>query len=459
MPQTNVLFIAVDDLRPQLGCYGDENAITPHIDHLAQQGMVFKRAYCQQAVCNPSRSSLMTGRYPDSIQIWDNATHFRDTTPDVVTLPQHFKNHGYHSECIGKIYHDPRAHRDEQSWSVEEKLAFTREVRGKYVLEENLKLYQPDGKPGLETPAAAECADVPDNAYIDGRVAECAIERLQDIATQNQPFFLAVGIRRPHLPFSAPKKYWDMQHPERVARIANPLPPKDVPQIALHDSSELRLYSDIPDLGEVTKEQSAYLRHGYYAATSYADAQIGKVIAELDRLNLRQNTAICLYSDHGWHLGEHSLWGKRTNFEIATRAPLIISAPNQKTAGQTSRSLVEFIDIYPTLTELCNLPVPSELEGRSLAPILENADTQIRDVAQSQFPRPAHSRKFNRMGYSIRTDRFRYTEWRDDKTNEAEEKELYDHDNDPLETINLAAKPEHKENVQHLSNKLREKVG
>ena len=449
----NVLFIAVDDLRPQMGCYGDADAVTPHMDALARRGMVFERAYCQEAVCNPSRASLMTGRRPDTTRVWDLQTHFREALPEVVTLSQHFKEHGYHSECIGKIYHDPRFHRDQASWSVEEKLAFTKEVRGKYVLEENLRTYQPAGTPGKEKAAATECADVPDEAYIDGRVANCAVDSLRDISKQVQPFFLAVGFRRPHLPFSAPKRYWDMQNPERISTIANPLPPKDVPKIALHDSKELRGYTDIPDLGEITEAQSAHLRHGYYAAMSYTDAQIGKVLGELESLGLRENTVICLWGDHGWHLGEHGLWGKTTNFELDTRSPLIFSVPGQVTAGQRSRSLAEFTDIYPTLVDICGLPSPEGLEGRSLKPILADSRATVRDFALSQFPRPG------RMGYSIRTDQWRYTEWTDSETGEGRERELYDHDEDPLETVNLAVRAEHDERIRDLSAHLHGIIG
>lgn len=442
--RTNVLFIAVDDLRPQLGCYGDPDAISPHIDAIAANGTVFDRAYCQQAVCNPSRASLMTGLRPDRLRVWDLQTLFRDTCPDVVTLPQHFKDHGYHAECIGKIYHDPRSHQDERSWSVPELLAITSEVRGKYVLEENLRTYQPNGVPGKEKAAATECADVLDNAYIDGRVADCAVERLAHIAELDKPFFLAVGFRRPHLPFSSPKMYWDLQHPERVAIIANPLPPEDVPQIALHNWQELRGYTDIPDLGEMTAEKSAHLRHGYYAAISYVDAQIGKLMTQLSALGLADNTVVCLWGDHGWHLGEHALWGKTTNFELDTRSPLIISSPGQSSAGATSTSLVEFIDVYPTLVDLCELPQPSDLAGKSVARLLSRPGESIKEYALSQYPRP------NRMGYSIRSDNFRYTEWIDLQTKQPRERELYDHAGDPLETKNLANQDQYQDVIDAL---------
>ncbi|MDP6544617.1 MAG: sulfatase [Phycisphaerae bacterium] len=447
-PRRNVLFIAVDDLRPQMGCYGDPHAVTPRMDRLAKHGMVFRRAYCQQAVCNPSRASLMTGRYPDTIKVWDLGTHFRKHMPNVVTLPQHFKNHGYHTECIGKIYHDPRRFRDKPSWSVPEQLAFTREVRGKYVLKDNLRIYQPGGRPGKEKAAATECADVPDNAYIDGRVADKAVQRLGVLRKQDKPFFLAVGFRRPHLPFSAPKKYWDMQKSQRIGKPANPTPPANVPKIALHDWRELRGYTDIPRSGKLTDAQTANLRHGYYAAMSYVDAQIGRVLAELDRLDLRSRTVICLWGDHGWHLGEHGLWGKTTNFELDTRVPLIFAIPGQKTAGQSTRSLAEFTDIYPTLVELCELPAAESLEGRSIIPVLKDPTATVRKAAFSQFPRGRI------MGYSMRTDHYRYTEWRALKTGQVVARELYDHHTDAKEMVNIAADKEHQATADKLSKLL-----
>ena len=394
----------------------------------------------------------MTGLRPDTILVRDNESHFRTAVPDVITLPQYFKNHGYQTECIGKIYHDPHYHQDAESWSVPERLAVTSEVRGKYVLEENLRVYQPEGKPGREKAAATECADVPDNAYIDGRVADCALHRLAKLASQENPFFLATGFRRPHLPFSSPKKYWDMQHPERIAKIANPLPPEDVPMIALHDWRELRGYSDIPDLGALSEDQSAHLRHGYYAAVTYIDAQIGKLTSKLVDLGLSDSTIVCLWGDHGWHLGEHSLWGKTTNFELDTRSPLLLSAPGQAKSGTISNALVEFVDLYPTLLDLCGLPRGDFLEGESMASLLDTPEKSIKEYAFSQYPRP------NRMGYSIRSRRFRYTEWVELHTKQGRERELYDHENDPLETKNLANQARSRATVADLSAALHSKI-
>ncbi len=446
----NVLMVAFDDLRPNLGCYGDANAITPHIDKLAQNGVVFNRAYCQQAVCNPSRASLMTGCYPDTTRVWDLKAHFREAMPNVVTLSQHFKNHGYQSDCIGKIYHGSAGVQDAPSWSSEAELTHTREY--KYVLPENI-----DAKTkGFKKAAATECADVDDSAYIDGMVADRTVERMKELADIDRPFFLSVGFRKPHLPFSAPKKYWDMQDKESIGVIANPLPPEDVPEIALHDWVELRGYSDIPDLGPLSPAQEAHLRHGYYAATSYADAQLGKVIAELDRLGLRETTVICLWGDHGWHLGEHGLWCKTTNFELDTRSPLIFCLPDGRCSGRSTDALAEFVDVYPTLAELCGLPLPEALEGTSLVPVLDDPDAVVRDCARSQFPRPWPEKKdgFSHMGYSIRTDRYRYTEWREMPSGASHARELYDHNNDSMETVNLAGHDDHADIAAELQNLL-----
>lgn len=425
--QLNVLFIAVDDLRPQLGCYGDTIAQTPNIDKLAGSGVLFNRAYCQQAVCSPSRTSLMTGRRPNTTKVWDLKTHFRSTIPDVVTLPQYFRNNGYHTQSIGKIYHDPASAQDAPSWSVPEISAVTKK-EGKYVLPANRQTRSSKA-------AATEQADVPDNAYIDGQVADQALEVLRKI--RDKPFFLAVGFRRPHLPFSAPKKYWDMYDRENIPLPLHRTPPGNIPAYAVHNNQELSGYSDIGSNDSITDQKKRELLHGYYAAVSYTDAQIGKVLAELDRLHLTKNTIIVLWSDHGFHLGEKGLWAKSTNYELDTRVPLIIAAPG-KAQGAKSDQLVELVDLYPTLAELGNLPVPGGLEGTSLAPLLTRPDQPWKNAVFSQFPRPwLYKGQPATMGYAIRTDRYRYVEWRDFKTDTVKATELYDHQADPGEVNNI----------------------
>lgn len=465
----NVLFIAVDDLRPALGCYGTPIIKSPHIDALARTGTVFNRAYCQQAVCSPSRTSLLTGRRPDITKIYDLQTHFRLHLPDVVTLPQFFKEHEYHTQSLGKVYHDLLD--DPQSWSVRswvpqdqmygrpENQAAVRKKRER--LRSEGELLQVDSIKRDPTTRAVlkivrkgnvraigpawEDPDVPDNALRDGMLADKAIEVLGQV--KDKSFFLAVGFYRPHLPFVAPKKYYDLYRPQKLQLAGNPYAPKDVPKIALTNSGELRTYSDIPTQGAVSDEKARELIHGYYATVSYVDAQIGRVLAELDRLGLGERTVVVLWGDHGWQLGEHGLWCKHTNFEVATRSPLIISAPGQANRGVTTDALVEFVDIYPTLVELCGLPMPEGLEGSSFVPVMNAPHRRWKRAAFSQYPRG------EAMGYSMRTGRYRYTEWAK-QGKPAIGVELYDHKADPHENVNLAGQSEHKELTSRLSKQL-----
>lgn len=441
----NVLFIAVDDLRCQLRCYGDSVAITPNIDTLATRGILFNRAYCQQAVCNPSRSSVMTGRRPNTTKVWDLETHFRKALPDVVTLPQYFKKHGYHAQSVGKIYHDPAWAQDSLSWSVSETLAVT-ETKGKYTLKVNL----PDT--GSWKTSSTESAPVTDEAYIDGQVSNSAIEILQKI--KDKPFFLAVGFRRPHLPFSAPEKYWKLYDRQKLPLPKHQAKPEHVPDIALHRSIELRGYNDIPDTGPLSEEKIRELIHGYYASTSYVDAQIGKIMDELDRLGLKESTLIVLWSDHGYHLGEHGLWCKTTNFELDTRVPLIIAQPGQRKKGVRTDALVELVDLFPTIADLSGLQVPKELEGTSLKPLLKNPGTSVKKASYSQFPRSIKKSDSQLMGYSVRTDHFRYTEWQDLRSGKVVASELYDHRRDPYEMKNVVAEKIYVNDIQELSTML-----
>jgi arylsulfatase A-like enzyme len=441
----NVLFIAVDDLRPQLGCYGSSEIRTPRIDALARRGTVFTRAYCQQAVCSPSRTSLLTGRRPDTTRIYNLVDHFRQNLPEVVTLPQWFKQHGYHAQGLGKIYHGGLD--DPPSWSVPSwpsraqpasPAAATQQARDRQ--RERQQARRRNRGPSWRAP------DVADSDLFDGQLADRAIETLQEV--KDRPFFLAVGFHKPHLPFVAPKKYFDLYPPEKIRLPRNPFPPKEAPRMALHNSGELRSYSDIPEAGPISDEKARELIRGYYAASSYADAQIGRVLYELDRLGLREQTVVVLWGDHGWQLGEHGLWCKHANFERATHSPLIVSAPGQKHRGAKTEVLAEFVDIYPTLCELAGLPAPEGLEGTSLVPVMENPRRQWKKAAFSQYPRGRV------MGHSMRTDRCRYTEWAE-PGQEPVARELYDHRSDPEENANIADRPENRELVQRLSRELR----
>ncbi|MBN2295295.1 MAG: sulfatase [Pirellulales bacterium] len=320
----NVLFLAIDDLRPALGCYGDKTALTPNIDRLASRGMVFNRAYCQQAVCSPSRLSLLSGLRPDTIRVWDLATHFREAVPDAVTLPQHFKNHGYHTLSIGKIFHGGgKPAKDPPSWSAEPQYDIVRNAKMRYALPKNLK-----GKKSKRS--AAEAADVPDNAYIDGVVCDASIAALDELQKRDDPFFLAVGFRKPHLPFCAPRKYWDLYDRSKIPLPVTTEHPRGAPELAVRSWKELEGYTDIPEDGQLSLKKIRELRHGYYACVSYIDAQVGRLLDELDRRKLSKNTVIVLWGDHGYHLGEQGLWTKANNYEWSTRVPLIIAGRNNQ---------------------------------------------------------------------------------------------------------------------------------
>lgn len=432
----NVLFIAADDLRNDLGCYGHPMVKTPHLDRLAERGLVFDRAYCQQAVCNPSRASILTGRRLDSLRVWDLPTHFRAHAPDAVTLPQHFLNHGYFTQNIGKIFHNwiHEVQGDPASWSVPAVMHFANHGADKPQVEGELP-------PDLARDPKCECRDVPDEAYFDGRVAALAVEALRQRKEAGKPFFLAVGFWKPHSPFNAPKKYWDLYRREEIAMPKNPDWPQDAPRIAWHDSREI--LGAGAKARKVSEDNIREMRHGYLANISYMDAQIGRVLDELDRLGLAGNTAVVFWSDHGYHLGEQTLFAKTSNFELDARVPMILAVPGMKTAGQRTGSLAELMDLYPTLAELCGLPKPARVEGVSLAPVLADPSAVVREAALTQHPRPAYYDREplkapTHMGYSVRSATHRYTEWRDWVSGETAARELYDHRIDPGETRNLA---------------------
>lgn len=425
----HVLFIAVDDLRVELGCYGDAHVLSPHIDRLADQGTLFERAYCQQTVCNPSRASLLTGLSPDTLRVWDLPTHFRTTTPNAVTLPQLFMKNGYHAQCVGKIFHNWRQDDwkgDPTSWSVPSVLNYNTHGRDTAQVDEPVPPNLASGINGIE------CRDVPDNAYYDGRVADRAVTALQELSRRDQPFFLAVGFWKPHTPFNAPKKYWDLYQRDQVPVPAHVTPPVDVPDAALTSAR----YDAGPN-----SDQLREMHHGHLAAISYLDAQVGRVLQELDASGLRDRTIVVFWSDHGLHIGEHGLTRKTTAFELDARVPLIISAPGFA-APQKTAALVELLDLYPTLADLCELTPPAALQGLSLRPLLQDPSASIHTAALTQTPRPNYLRgKLPEiMGYSIRLEDYRYTEWRRFADGTVTARELYDHRHDPLETVNVAGR-------------------
>jgi iduronate 2-sulfatase len=446
----NVLLICVDDLKPLLGCYGDKQIQSPNIDRLAKRSVLFERAYCNQAVCAPSRNALMTGVRPTTLGIYDLGTNFRQAAPNAVTLSQYFMRHGYRAEALGKIFHVGHGnHEDPASWSVPH-------VGGKtvsYLLPENHAkqgmtreeaLFSNETDVGkLPRGAAYESADVSDDEYPDGKIAQEAIRRLRAAkAKPAEPFFLAVGFLKPHLPFCAPKKYWDLYD-----RASFKLPelrkaPEGAPPYAPSTWGELRQYSETPNSGPLSDEQGRTLIHGYHAVVSYMDAQLGRVLDELDRLDLASNTIIVLWGDHGWHLGDHGMWCKHTNYEEANRIPLMISAPGVGRPGTRTRALAETVDLYPTLCELAGLPAaknPQPLEGSSLVPVLERPSREGKEAVYHVFPRNRQGEGAI-LGRAVRTERYRLVEWKKpgSATNRIEF-ELYDYKTDPAETKNLAS--------------------
>ncbi len=449
----NVLMLVVDDMNAWVGCMGHPAARTPNIDRLASRGRLFQRAYCQQAVCNPSRASVMTGRRPDTLKVWDLRRHFRDTFPDIVTLPQHFKSHGWFTQGIGKIFHNgtTKPQGDPASWSVPQSWHWAPHWKD-WVVVGGEKGEEPKKKGG-----PVQRLDVADDAYWDAQIASDAIAALGTCAKRDQPFFLAVGFWKPHLPFNAPRKYWDLYDRDDIASPASPDAPHDGPEIALHDWRELRNYAGMPKKGRLTREQTLELRHGYLAAISYVDAQIGRVLDALDKSGEADNTVVALWSDHGFHLGEHSLWCKTSTYELDARVPLIIASPEMAQRGESTQAAVELIDLYPTLVDLCGLPSIAGLEGVSLRSLLEDPGAAVKEGALTQHPRPAYYKgNPDVMGYSVRSGGFRYTEWRDWKTGRPVAVELYDHAADPLEDKNVAHKDAHRAERERLSRLLGE---
>lgn len=454
----NVLFIAVDDLRPQLGCYGFNYMQTPFMDELGASGCVFERAYCQQAVCSPSRTSLMTGLRPDDTKIYDLRTHFRDTIPDAVTLPQYFKQNGYHSQAYGKIYHGPLD--DAASWSVPwhpsgPRVRTDRPQSGNYVTPEGIAAHQQakaeweaGGRKGMIFGLPYEIQDIDDDEHGDGALSLAAEQTLAQLAENpEEPFFLGVGYRKPHLAFLAPKKYWDLYPEDSIDLDDNPFRPKGAPDIALTEWGELRAYATVPKEGPLSEEMARNLIRGYYACTSFIDAQVGRLMAALKKHDMWENTVICLWGDHGFHLGDKGLWCKHTNYETAVHSPLLMRDPNSS-GGKKTRGLCEFVDVYPTLCDLADLEIPTNLAGISLAEPIARDKQTIKEAAFSQYPRG------NIMGYSMRTDRYRFTTWENQNTGNQTAMELYDHENDPNEMVNIAEQADSQPVVSELTTLL-----
>lgn len=500
----NVLFLSLDDFGPYLKGYGHEQIIAPNMDGLMDRGFAFDRAYCQIAICAPSRSSLMTGMRPDSVAVYDLATHFREKVPNVVTLPQHFKNNGYYAQAVGKNFHPAFTFHsdvdgqpslaDPVSWDVPTWLPGPpRYYHTPEGIADVKKVFARTRMRKDETPDdwykyvlrgfAVEAPDVPESALYDGQVTDKALQVLREIADRQraapageaQPFFMGVGFLKPHYPFIAPKKYWELYDRSEIKLAENNFPPRDAPPISLQVHwAEARAQSDVPNTGAILPAQQREMKHGYFACISYVDALIGRLLAELERQNLTDNTIIMLWGDHGFSLGENSIWAKLTNSEMSTRVPLLVVDPRKPELRGRSAGLVELIDMYPTLCDLAGLPKPEHLEGSSFVPLMEEPERPWKTAAFSQYHRyPIKNYRRHplaidtpmgywdyppegAMGYSMRTDRYRFTLWHvTDQPDNVLGLELYDHQVDPAENVNIAGHPDQAELVAQLTQKLK----
>ena len=488
----NVLFIAIDDMRPEFNCYGESHIKSPNVDKLAAKGLLFERAYCQQPICNPSRASIMTGMRPEKNGVFHNNQYFRDTVPNAITLSQHFINNGYNAAYAGKIYHRRTESDDDKSWNfktVNPKLKRVKLIGG-YAKKENQEIFKKNkvdlmkqyGKipGGLLHGPAFEMADVNDHDYPDGWAALQAIETMKKMKETGKPFFMAAGFKKPHLDFIAPKKYWDMYNRKDIELAHQKKAPEGGATTGLHCSFELRTRHGIPKSGDIGPELSKTLLHAYYACASYVDAQVGLMIDFLKKEGLADNTIIVLWGDHGWHLGDMGVWGKATNYEISARVPFMIYAPGMKSSGKKTKALVELMDIYPTLAELAGLEQPKQLQGKSLVPLMANSEIEWNEPVLTQYPNPAlrewaalplspemretffgplinakeseikaqFGSNFKRehfentlMGYSLRTDRYRFIAWLDrtDHSKAPVMVELYDLKESQMEKVNIAS--------------------
>lgn len=438
----NVLFLAIDDLRPELNCYGKSMIHSPNIDALAAEGLLFQQAYCNIPVCGASRASLMTGLRPTVSRFITYFTWADKDAPGIKTLPTLFRENGYHTISNGKIFHHRTDSKEswDEIWYPEVSTTWRDYQVPKNITMDTLSSRNRRGP-------AWECAEGPDSMYFDGRIALKSIRDLRKLKTSDKPFFLAAGFLKPHLPFNATKKYWDMYDPSEISVPKNDTLPLGLPYHLISNSGELRSYDAIPAEGPVSDSAARKLIHGYYACVSSTDAQIGMLLDELKALDLDRNTIVILWGDHGWNLNEHGLWCKHCNFNTSLRTTLMLKVPG-KTKGRQTNALVEFVDIYPTLAELCNLPLPGHLEGKSMVPLVEDPEASFKNYIISKWY----------DGLTIQTDRYAYTEWFS-KKDSLMGKMLYDHKYDRGENFNLTELPEYGSLADSLSQVLHSNKG
>jgi arylsulfatase A-like enzyme len=476
----NVLFLSMDDLKPELGCYGSEFVKTPNIDRLAGRGVLFDHHYVQQAVCGPSRASMFSGLRPDTTKVWDLKHTCREECPQAFTMQEYFKKNGYETAGAGKIMHGFR-NDDPLSWSIpyvrgselpfaDGKVPALYEQYQSEVIHEAYAELEASGirkykerqqfMSARNAKPSTECLDLPDNAYSDGAMTDWGISMLDQFAKADKPFFLTLGYRKPHLPFVAPKKYWDLFNRDELKLAEFQEQAEGSPVYAYHPGYELGGYSDI-EIRQLKNqpEKQRELIHGYYACVAYVDAQIGKVFEKLKETGLDKNTIVVLWGDHGWHLGDHGIWCKHSTFEQATRSPLIIHDPRIAASGR-SGSPVESVDIFPTLCELAELAVPDQLEGKSVVPILKDPAARVKEYSLSQYP---DSRGKKNMGYSLRNERYRLVVWIEKNAalkgydeQAIDSIQLYDYQIDPLETVSRADDPDYADTVEEMKSALAE---
>ena len=485
--KNNIVFIAVDDLKPLLNCYGSLQMITPNFDRLAKMGVTFTNAHVQQAVCGPSRASVMTGTYPDHNKVWDLKTDFRDSAPQLISMPEYFKSQGYFTTITGKkIFHDGSCApgHDAKSWSGPHRLNNPKDKRkgkaafrlfyndsinklaSKYINEAKRNgikdIEEQENYAFKKLMISSENADVSDESYEDGMYANEAVKKIKELAKKKQPFFYAIGFSRPHLPFNAPQKYWDLYDRNKieVEQFQELIP--NTPEFIYHSFGELRAYNDIDNnfslKNKIPIDKQKELLHGYMACISYIDAQLGKILDAIEANDLSKNTTIVLWGDHGYHLGDHAMWNKHSNFEQATRIPFMFAGP-KITQNKLVNQPVELVDLFPTLFDLSGLKIPAQVDGISLKNLLDTDQQTIiaKDFAFSQYPRHG-----NRMGYTIRTDKFRYTEWHKNGYNSTKEYkneniefvEFYDYSVDTFETKNFIDDEKYLSEIKLLKQKL-----